>query len=94
MPILACIAALRELEGVIDVKYIENIDFVANTFQPPKCISYWVIGGNKKEIAKVIYDYNHAGCATAGATTVNIKGYKISFFHTPKRKKKHETTLA
>lgn len=91
MTISATIAALRELEGVIDVKYIENTDFVANTFQPPKCISYWVTGGNKKEIAKVIYNYKYVGCATAGTTTVNIRdggSCKISFFHTPKRKKK------
>lgn len=95
MTIPATVAALMELEGVIDVKYIENTDFVANTFQPPKCISYWVTGGNKKEIAKVIYDYKYLGCATAGTSTVKVKTdfgkFEISFFHTPKRKKKSET---
>lgn len=90
--IALCIEELMKLDGVVGVKYIENSGLTANTFQPPKCISYWVTGGDKKEIAKVILYYKSPGYTTAGTATVKVKTdfgrFEISFFHTPKRKKK------
>ncbi|QQP86952.1 baseplate J/gp47 family protein [Entomomonas asaccharolytica] len=66
-------ANLRELAGVVDVTYLENItDYTDSNGLPPHSVNFIVDGGNEQAIAEIIYNRKPGGTNLLGDIEIEV----------------------